>query len=55
MVYGTTRMGKARLAELLITQDIRRGDTTIVFDRRGALTCSSACGRRHTAPVTATS
>ena len=35
VVYGTTRVGKTRLAELLITQDIRRGDTTIVFDPKG--------------------
>lgn len=35
VVYGTTRVGKTRLAELLITQDIRRGDVTIVFDPKG--------------------
>ncbi|KMK84124.1 type IV conjugative transfer system coupling protein TraD [Pectobacterium brasiliense] len=35
LVMGTTRVGKTRLAELLITQDIRRGDVTIVFDPKG--------------------
>ncbi|VAW44903.1 Coupling protein VirD4, ATPase required for T-DNA transfer, partial [hydrothermal vent metagenome] len=35
LVLGTTRVGKTRLAELLITQDIRRGDVTIVFDPKG--------------------
>ena len=32
---GTTRVGKTRLAEILITQDIRRGDVVIVFDPKG--------------------
>ncbi|CDM88648.1 putative plasmid transfer protein [Xenorhabdus bovienii] len=35
LVMGTTRVGKTRLAELLITQDIRRGEVTIVFDPKG--------------------
>ena len=35
VVLGTTRVGKTRLAEILINQDIRRGDTTIVFDPKG--------------------
>ncbi|EMB2344153.1 type IV conjugative transfer system coupling protein TraD [Klebsiella pneumoniae] len=35
VVYGTTRVGKTRLAELLVTQDIRRGEVTIVFDPKG--------------------
>ena len=35
LVLGTTRVGKTRLAELLITQDIRRGDVTIVIDPKG--------------------
>jgi conjugative coupling factor TraD (TOL family) len=35
IVYGTTRVGKTRLAELLVTQDIRRGEITIVFDPKG--------------------
>lgn len=32
VVIGTTRVGKTRLAEIMITQDIRRGDVVIVFD-----------------------
>ncbi|SUO96656.1 conjugative coupling factor TraD, PFGI-1 class [Suttonella ornithocola] len=32
---GTTRVGKTRLAEILITQDIHRGDVVIVFDPKG--------------------
>jgi conjugative coupling factor TraD (TOL family) len=35
LVLGTTRVGKTRLAELLIAQDIRRGETVIVFDPKG--------------------
>lgn len=35
LVEGTTRVGKTRLAEILITQDIRRGDITICFDPKG--------------------
>jgi DNA helicase HerA-like ATPase len=35
LVLGTTRVGKTRLAEILITQDIRRGDVVIVFDSKG--------------------
>ena len=35
LVLGTTRVGKTRLAELLIAQDIRRGDSVIVFDPKG--------------------
>lgn len=35
LVLGTTRTGKTRLAEILITQDIRRGETVIVFDPKG--------------------
>lgn len=35
LVLGTTRVGKTRLAELLVTQDIRRGETVIVFDPKG--------------------
>ena len=35
VVLGTTRVGKTRLAELLVTQDIRRGAVTIVFDPKG--------------------
>jgi Type IV secretory pathway, VirB4 components len=35
LVVGTTRVGKTRLKELLVTQDIRRGNITIVFDPKG--------------------
>lgn len=35
LVLGTTRVGKTRFAEVLIAQDIRRGDVTIVFDPKG--------------------
>ncbi len=35
LVLGTTRVGKTRLAELLIWQDILRGDVVIVFDPKG--------------------
>ncbi|MCY4052155.1 MAG: type IV conjugative transfer system coupling protein TraD [Gammaproteobacteria bacterium] len=35
LVLGTTRVGKTRFAEILINQDIRRGDTTIVIDPKG--------------------
>ncbi|MDA3922344.1 MAG: type IV conjugative transfer system coupling protein TraD [Salinisphaera sp.] len=35
LVQGTTRVGKTRLAEVLVTQDIRRGDITIVIDPKG--------------------
>ncbi len=35
LVLGTTRVGKTRLAEILITQDIRRGDCVFVFDPKG--------------------
>lgn len=34
-VLGTTRVGKTRLCELLVCQDIRRGDVVIVFDPKG--------------------
>jgi len=35
LVLGTTRVGKTRLGELFITQDIRRGEVCIVFDPKG--------------------
>jgi len=35
LVLGTTRVGKTRLAELLITQDIRAGNVVVVFDPKG--------------------
>ncbi|MCF6231106.1 MAG: type IV conjugative transfer system coupling protein TraD [Gammaproteobacteria bacterium] len=35
LVLGTTRVGKTRFAEIMIAQDIRRGDVTICFDPKG--------------------
>ena len=35
MVYGTTRVGKTRLAQVLVEQDIKRGDVVIMFDPKG--------------------
>ena len=35
LVVGKTRVGKTRLAEILISQDIRRGNVTIVLDPKG--------------------
>ena len=35
LVMGTTRVGKTRFAEVLVTQDIRRGEVVIVFDPKG--------------------
>ncbi|MGI9449094.1 MAG: type IV conjugative transfer system coupling protein TraD [Geminicoccaceae bacterium] len=35
LVLGTTGVGKTRLAEILITQDIHRGDVVILFDPKG--------------------
>jgi conjugative coupling factor TraD (TOL family) len=35
LVLGTTGVGKTRLAEILITQDIHRGEVVIVFDPKG--------------------
>ena len=35
IVLGTTRVGKTRLAEMFITQDIQRGDVVVVFDPKG--------------------
>lgn len=35
VVLGTTRVGKTRFAEILITQDIHRGDVVIVVDPKG--------------------
>lgn len=35
LVLGTTRVGKTRFAEMLITQDIHRGDVVFVFDPKG--------------------
>ncbi len=35
LVLGTTRVGKTRLLEVAVTQDIRRGETVVVFDPKG--------------------
>lgn len=35
LVIGTTRVGKTREAEILLTQDIRRGETVVVIDPKG--------------------
>ncbi len=35
LVVGTTGVGKTRLLELMVAQDIRRGDITIVIDPKG--------------------
>ena len=35
LIQGVAGIGKTRLAEILITQDIRRGDVVIVFDPKG--------------------
>ncbi|MEA3301701.1 MAG: type IV conjugative transfer system coupling protein TraD [Pseudomonadota bacterium] len=43
LILGTTRVGKTRLAEIFITQDIRRGDVTIVFDPKGDADLMSRC------------
>ncbi len=42
-VQGTTRVGKTRLAELLIAQDIARGDVVIVFDPKGDAELYARC------------
>ncbi len=53
LVMGTTRVGKTRLAELLITQDIHRGHCVIVFDPKGDVAlrqrvCTEAARARRT-------
>lgn len=35
LVLGTTRVGKTRLLEIIVAQDIRRGDVVIVIDPKG--------------------
>ncbi len=35
LVLGTTRVGKSRLLELLVAQDIHRGDVVVVLDPKG--------------------
>lgn len=49
LVLGTTRVGKTRLCELLVTQDIRRGDVVIVFDPKGDVELLLECMRKHAA------
>lgn len=49
-VLGTTRVGKTRLAEVLIAQDIRDGYVTIVFDPKGDAALMARCyseAKRH--------
>lgn len=35
LVLGTTRVGKTRALEIMVSQDIRRGETVIVIDPKG--------------------
>ena len=35
LLLGTTRVGKTRFLEIVVAQDIRRGDTVFVFDPKG--------------------
>ena len=37
LILGATRVGKTRVAEVLVGQDIHRGDTVIVLDPKGDL------------------
>ncbi len=37
LVLGTTRVGKTRFAELVVSQDIRRGEVVIMMDPKGDL------------------
>ncbi len=53
-VVGTTRVGKTRLAEVFIDQDIQNGDVVIVFDPKGDAELLKRCyisavraGREH--------
>ncbi len=43
LVVGTTRVGKTREAEILVTQDIRRGETVVVIDPKGDLDLLLRC------------
>jgi conjugative coupling factor TraD (TOL family) len=43
LVVGTTRVGKTREAEILVTQDIRRGETVVVIDPKGDLDLLMRC------------
>lgn len=54
IVLGTTRVGKTRLAEIFITQDIRRNEVVVVFDPKGdaalmrrMIAECKACGREE--------
>ncbi len=58
LVLGTTRVGKTRLLEVMVAQDIRRGDAVIVFDPKGDLELlrrivheAKACGRESDVEV----
>jgi len=35
LVFGTTQVGKTRMLEVAVTQDIRRGEVVVVFDPKG--------------------
>jgi hypothetical protein len=43
LVLGTTRVGKTRLCEIMVTQDIRRGEVVIVFDPKGDVQLCKRC------------
>lgn len=43
LIVGTTRVGKTREAEILVTQDIRRGETVVVIDPKGDLELLQRC------------
>ena len=43
LVVGTTRVGKTREEEILVTQDIRRGETVVVIDPKGDLDLLMRC------------
>ena len=54
MVLGTTGVGKTRMAEYFVTQDIRRGEVVIFVDPKGDLAMlrrmyaeAKRCGRHH--------
>jgi conjugative coupling factor TraD (TOL family) len=54
LVIGTTRVGKTRLCEVLLTQDIHNGEVVIVFDPKGDADLLKRCyveakraGREH--------
>lgn len=43
LIVGTTRVGKTREAEILVAQDIRRGETVVVIDPKGDLDLLLRC------------